>query len=182
MHRRSFLELALAALPLPLLGQSPNTASSTAPSPVAAGTDREGKTRPLGPNSTSYKVLTRETGGALFVMEETNRRKGGPSQHFHHGEGELFYVLEGEYIIEVGAERFRLKTGDSVLGPRGIPHAFAFVGESTGRLLISYAPAGKMEAFFDQITGITPPGKYVNEAELLHVYGMELTGPAIAVG
>jgi len=181
MHRRSFLELALVALPLPLVGQTPSTPSSTAPSPVAAGADREAKMRPLGPNLASYKVLTRETGGGLFVMEETNRTKGGPPLHLHHAEDELFYVLEGEYIVQVGEQRSRLKTGDCVLGPRGIPHAFARVGESTGRLLISYAPAGKMEAFFNEITGITPPGKYANDADMLRAYGMEAVGPQIPV-
>jgi hypothetical protein len=32
---------------------------------------------------------------------------------------------------------------------RGIPHAWAFVGGSTSRMLLSYSPAGKMEEFFN---------------------------------
>ena len=46
---------------------------------------------------------------------------------------ELFYVLEGEYIAEIGPERFHLKSGDSILGPRKVPHAWAFVGNTPGK-------------------------------------------------
>lgn len=185
MYRRSVLELALAAIPLPLVGQTSSMASMTTALRVAAGKDREGKSHAVGVSSTTYKVLTRDTSGALFVMEQSNHKKGGPPQHLHHGEDELFYSLEGDYIVEVGSERFRLKTGDCVLGPRGIPHAWAFAGESPGRLLISFAPAGKMESFFNERerAGIKP-GAYAStpsDAALLHAYGMELTGPPIVV-
>jgi mannose-6-phosphate isomerase-like protein (cupin superfamily) len=71
------------------------------------------------------------------VLEQSNHKKGGPRQHVHHGEDELFYSLEGDYIVEIGSEMFRLQTGDCMLGPRGVPHAWAFAGESPGRLLLS---------------------------------------------
>ena len=86
VRRRSVLELALAALPLPLVGQTSNTASTTAALRVAAGMDREGKKHAVGVSSTTYKVLTRDTQGALFVMEQSNHKKGGPPQHVHRGE------------------------------------------------------------------------------------------------
>jgi hypothetical protein len=37
--------------------------------------------------------------------------------------------------------------GDSVFGPRNVPHAFANVSD-TGRLMIVYQPAGAIEQFF----------------------------------
>jgi quercetin dioxygenase-like cupin family protein len=83
-------------------------------------------------------------------LEQSNHKKGGPGRHLHHKEDELVYALEGEYIVEVGAERSSLKAGDCVLGPRRIPHAWAFVADLAGRLLRSFAPAGKMEAFFNE--------------------------------
>lgn len=181
MHRRSFLELAVAALPAPLFGQTAGPASPTTELRVPAGMDREGKKHAIGLSSTTYKVLTRDTAGALFVLEQSNHKKGGPRQHLHHGEDELFYSLEGDYIVEIGSDRFRLQTGDCVLGPRGIPHAWAFAGESAGRLLLSWAPAGKMEAYFNELertaTKFSSPGDTV----LMRSYGMELTGPAIVV-
>jgi hypothetical protein len=128
-------------------------------------------------------VLTSDSAGALFVLEQTNRRKGGPSRHVHLAEDELFFCLDGEYVVEVGDQRAVLKPGDCVLGPRGVPHAWAFSGDATGRLLISFAPAGKMEAFFGtrEQRGIGP-GRYAStreDAALLREFGMELVGPFI---
>jgi quercetin dioxygenase-like cupin family protein len=95
---------------------------------VPAGLDREGKKHAIGLSSTTYKVLTQDTGGALFVLEQSNQKKGGPPRHLHHDVDELFYSLEGEYIVEIGSARFHLKPGDCLLGPREIPHAWAFAG------------------------------------------------------
>jgi len=182
IQRRSFLQLALAALPLPVLAQTTRPAPMTKPLRVPAGVDREGKKHAIGLSSTTYKVLTQDTGGALFVLEQSNQKKGGPPRHLHHDVDELFYSLEGDYIVEVGSERFHLKTGDCVLGPREIPHAWAFAGGPPGKLLISFAPAGKMEAFFNEREnrGIKP-GTYTTDASFMRAFGMELLGPPLEV-
>lgn len=182
IRRRSFLQLALAALPVTVFAQTANTASVAKPVRVPAGLDREGKKHAIGLSSTTYKVLTQDTNGALFVMEQSNQRKGGPPRHLHHDVDELFYSLEGEYIVEVGSERFHLKPGDCVLGPREIPHAWAFAGGSPGRLLISFAPAGKMEAFFNERKNRDiKPGAYTTDASFMRAFGMELIGPPLVV-
>jgi quercetin dioxygenase-like cupin family protein len=181
MQRRTFFQLALAALPLTVLAQTANIAPMTKPVRVPAGTDREGKKRSIGISSAAYKVLTQETNGALFVLEQSNQKKGGPPRHLHHNEDELFYSLEGDYIVEIGSERFHLRPGECVLGPREIPHAWAFAGDSTGRLLISFAPAGKMEAFFNEQAKLVKPGAYTTDTALMHAFGMELVGPPLVV-
>lgn len=139
----------------------------------------------IGLSTTTYKVLTQETGGALFVVEHSNKKKGGPPRHLHHDIDELFYSLEGDYIVEVGSQRFHLKTGDCVLGPREVPHVWAFAGDSPGKLLISFAPAGKMEAFFNEREKLgIKPGEYAKpgtDAALLRAFGMELVGPPLVV-
>ena len=182
MQRRSFLQIALAALPATALAQTAEIASVVKPVRVAAGADREGKKHAIGVSSTTYKVLTQDTGGALFVLEQANGKKGGPPRHLHHGVDELFYSIDGEYIVEVGSERVHLKPGDCVLGPREIPHAWAFVGGSPGRLLISFAPAGKMEAFFNEREnrGIKP-GAYTDDAAFMREFGIELIGRGVVV-
>lgn len=193
MERRSILGLPFAALiggvglrasparAKPLVTADPATASPPVAS-VAAGEDREGRKRQIGVSATSYKVVTSETKGDLFVIEQANQRRGGPPLHVHHGEDELFFVLEGDYLVQVGDTRFPLKTGDCVLGPRGVPHAWAFVGTTPGRMLLSYAPAGKMEAFFNawEQLGFSPGGySKEKDAALLRSYGMERIGPPI---
>lgn len=185
MLRRSILSTAkLALIPPQFLGAAYAGTRPAIPA-VKAGQDREGKRRSIGLSSTTYKVLTSDTSGALFVLEQANTRKGGPSRHIHHHEDELFLCLEGKYVVEVGGDRFVLNAGDCVLGPRGIPHAWAFSGDEKGRMLISFAPAGKMEAFFArrETSGIKP-GEYASskaDAALLAQFGMELIGPPIPI-
>ena len=197
MQRRSLLALPLAALAggtalRAAQGGSvspahPDQAGATVPdalriAAVQAGSDRDGRKRQIGVSATTYKVVTSYTNGALFVLEQANQHRGGPPLHVHHGEDELFYVLDGEYLVQVGEKRFSLKTGDCILGPRGIPHAWAFVGSTVGRMLLSYAPAGKMEAFFNawEQLGFSPGGySKEKDAGLLRSYGMERVGPPI---
>ena len=66
----------------------------------------------------------------------------------------------------------KLKAGDSALGPKGVPHAFAFAGSGTGRILILYAPAGRMEAYFD-LKEKAPGGfaSYKPNPERMRAYG-----------
>lgn len=182
IQRRFFIQLAIAALPGAVVAQTPNVPSMAKPVRVPAGLDREGKKHAIGVSSTTYKVLTQDTGGALFVLEQSNQKKGGPPRHLHHDVDEFFYALDGEYIVEVGSERFHLKAGDCVLGPREIPHAWAFAGGSTGRLLISFAPAGKMEAFFNERENRhIKPGAYTMDASFMRAFGMELVGPPLVI-
>ncbi len=103
----------------------------------------------------------------------------------HHNQDEWWYVIKGEYIVEVGSERFRLQPGDSILGPREVPHVWAFVGDTPGKLLIAFAPANRMEEYFRLIFQLSG-GAYANpnnaqEAQLARDYGMELLGPPLAL-
>lgn len=179
-NRRTFLGTALATLPLAMLAQT--VESKVKPVRVASGEDRMGERHVIGVSSTSFKVVTDDSASALFVIEHASRKKGGPPRHLHHNENEWFYVIEGEYLAEIGSERFQLKPGDSVLGPREVPHAWAYVGEGPGKLLIVFAPAGKMEAFFRDNEKRRKEGEYLNDAAVYRAYGLELLGPPLSVG
>jgi mannose-6-phosphate isomerase-like protein (cupin superfamily) len=146
---------------------------------VAADRDRYGKERAIGFNSTAFKVGAGDTGGALFVMEQHSLKPGGPPLHLHHGQDEIWFIVAGEYIFQVGSERFEGKVGDCLFGPRELAHAYAFVGPSDGRLLIAYAPAGRMQQYFERPR---TPGTYItNDAALYREYGMELLGPPLSL-
>lgn len=184
MERRTILGLPLATLAGGALPSEPAGAETALPAVVRAGSDHDGRPHRIGVSATTYKVVTRETGGALFVIEQANQRRGGPPLHVHHGEDELFYVVAGDYVVQVGDQRYSLGAGDCILGPRGVPHAWAFVGTGTGRMVLSYAPAGKMEAFFNawEKLGFAPGGySQDKDADLLRAYGMERRGPPIAL-
>ncbi len=98
-----------------------------------------------------FKVAGQGSDG-LFVLENTFHAKGGPARHLHYDQDEWFYVVVGEFLMEVGNERFALHPGDALLAPRNVSHVWAYVGDATGRILVTFMPAGKMEAFFREMT------------------------------
>lgn len=146
--------------------------------PVAAGEDRFGETRGLGVSTIQFKVCGLGSEGPL-VLENTFHAKGGPARHLHHDQDEWFYAVEGEFLMEVGQERFTLRPGDSLLAPRKLPHVWAHVGSGRGRILVAFMPAGQMEAFFREVTkaNAMPP----QEPALWRAHGMELLGPPLPV-
>lgn len=181
IERRAFLGAAMAAFPLALMGQSIKTTTQAKAVRVPSGDDRFGEHHSIGISSTDFKVSTLESSGGLFIMEHTNRKKGGPPRHLHHNEDEWFYAIEGEYLMEIGSERFRLKSGDSILAPREVPHAWAFVGDTPGKMLIAFAPANKMEAFFRDNAKRNKDGNYLSDAQVYRAYGLELLGPPLSL-
>ena len=150
---------------------------------VPAGRDRFRGQREIRLTRTviDIKVSTLDTDGALSVAEITSLHKGGPARHLHHEQEEWFYVLQGEYVIEVGEERYEPGPGDSVLAPRKVAHVWAHVGEATGRLIAALQPAGEIEAFFDDLAKL---GSSPEREELRRVFsshGMELAGSPLSI-
>lgn len=146
---------------------------------VARNKDRFDEQHNVGIGILSFKVTTEDSQGALLVVELAHQTKGGPARHFHSEQDEWFYVVEGEYVIEVEQERFRLTPGDSLFALRQVPHCWAFAGDESGRLAIVLTPAGQMEAFFRELSKAKamPP----QDPAFWHTYGMELVGPPLAI-
>jgi mannose-6-phosphate isomerase-like protein (cupin superfamily) len=183
MNRRSLLKASAALLPAAglrgfALAQAAGAPASNEVHVVEAGQDRFGEQHSLGYSSILFKVATRETNDSMFVVEHANLVKGGPRLHLHLYQEEWFYVIEGEVLFQIGDTRKHLRAGESVLGPRNVPHAFSSVGEKPGRMLIAFTPAGKMEEFFRAVAIPNPPSV---DAALFHKYEMELVGPALSV-
>ena len=145
---------------------------------VAANEDQFGEHRGLGVSKITFKVTPKDNDG-VFIIENTFHTKGGPAKHLHYDQDEWFYAIEGEFILEVGQDTFRLTAGDSILAPRKVPHVWAFTGGERGRILIAFMPAGKMESFFREVTkaNAMPP----QDPELWRSHGMELLGPPLKV-
>ena len=135
----------------------------------------------FGSRMVDVKVSTLDTNGGFCIFEITDALKGGPARHFHHEQEEWFYVIESEYIIEIGDERCKLGPGDSVLAPRKVPHVWAHVGEGMGRLIITLQPAGKMEAFFGELAKVEGPPSREELHGMFRSHGMELTGPPLSI-
>ena len=150
---------------------------------VPAGTDRfRGKKREVfGSRVIDTKVSALDTDGGLCVTEIVDVEKGGPARHLHHEQEEWFYVVEGEYVIEVGEQRYELGPGDSVLAPRKVAHVWAHVGEGTGRLIAALQSAGQIEDFFDELArlGSSPQREELQRAFRSH--GLEFVGPPLSI-
>ncbi|MFN8446889.1 MAG: cupin domain-containing protein [Caldilineaceae bacterium] len=145
---------------------------------TAAGTDCFGEVRSLGVSTIAFKLVPNDPSG-LFILENVFHSKGGPARHLHHEQDEWFYVLEGEFLMEVGQERRYLQPGDSLLAPRQVPHVWAHVGVERGRILVLFQPAGRMVDFFREVTkaNAMPP----QDPALWRAHGMELMGPPLAI-
>ena len=101
------------------------------------------------------RVRGRDTGGVVGVAESFDVPGGGPPPHIHTREDELFEVLEGEYEFTVGDKSFLAKKGTTIFAPKGIPHTYRCLGESSGRLMVAILPAG-FEGFFEKIGELSP--------------------------
>jgi len=111
-------------------------------------------------NILDLKISGSDTENELAIFEQTGLTpNGGPPLHIHPYQDEWFYIIEGEYLFQVGEDQYEIKKGDTIFLPRNIQHAFKQLTEK-GKMIVTYLPAGKMEAFFkvtDQWT--TPPSK-----------------------
>jgi mannose-6-phosphate isomerase-like protein (cupin superfamily) len=96
------------------------------------------------------------TGWALSLFEEVPPLVDTP-RHVHTHEDELFYVLDGEHVIEVGDEELHVGPGGTVFAPRGIPHAQRRVVPGEGRLLVLTTPGG-FDGFFRELAAADAAG------------------------
>ena len=187
MKRNSFLRLiasagALIAVPFNSHAVRLLKSRLTKGFKVDAGADRFGQPISLLEGDTFFtKVSAKDTDGDMYVFESTRVKKGGPSLHIHHQQDEWWYILEGEFAFKVGDELYNAKAGDSVFGPRGVPHTFSKTNDGNARMLITFQPAGKMEMFFKAVS----EGKLskLSEAEqdnYRKLHGFERVGPALS--
>ena len=132
-------------------------------------------------NTLDIKISSRDTDGDLAVFEQTGLTpNGGPPLHIHPFQDEWFYVVEGDYIFQVGENKYAMKAGDTIFLPRNIQHAFIQLSDK-GKMLVSYLPAGKMEAFFEVTDSwSSPPGR--NEiVKVFEEHDMIVVGPPLKI-
>jgi quercetin dioxygenase-like cupin family protein len=144
------------------IGERPDVASAT---PVALPSGR-------------VNVLVRgvHSEGRLAVMD--NRVRSGPGPNLHrHGFAELFYVVEGELLFQVGEQRVTRRVGEFAFVAGGAAHTFANASGAEAHMLLVCTPAG-FEPYFGrisaQIEGVEPP-----DWALAPVPEVETLGPPI---
>jgi quercetin dioxygenase-like cupin family protein len=165
MKRRNFVISVVAIIPTLVFAQIKSTIPMRTKKgfKVEAGEARFGrhfKMKGVTQNTLDIKISGNDTENDLAVFEQTGLSpNGGPPLHIHPFQDEWFYIMEGEYLFQVGEDKYQMKSGDTIFLPRNVQHAFIQLTEK-GKMIVSYLPAGKMEAFFqvsDQWT--LPPTK-----------------------
>src|SRR5258708_38271541 len=98
-----------------------------------------------------YRFLTtgEDTNGKYAMWEAIVPPGGGPPPHVHSREEEGFYILEGEITILVGDKRLVAGPGMFANMPVGSLHSFKNETDRPARMLISFAPAGLEQMFFE---------------------------------
>lgn len=135
-----------------------------------------------------YRFLAtgEETDGRYATFEAIVPPGSGPPPHIHSREEESFLVLEGQMTFQLGDERIVAGEGTFLNMPVGSLHCFKNETDKTARLLISLAPAGLEQMFFevgtplaDDMTTAPPP----SDAEIKKLlaaaprYGVEIKVP-----
>src|SRR3954454_15784142 len=88
---------------------------------------------------TRMRILVSEETGSLI---EAEAREGSmPPLHVHHGEDEVFYVLDGALSLLTPGATVELSPGDAVFAPRGVPHTYR-VESPTARWIVTTSSGG----------------------------------------
>lgn len=118
----------------------------------------EGRT--IGVVGDLYRFLATgaETQGRYALWEALVPPGGGPPPHIHSREEEGFYILDGEITFLIGDTRLVATAGMFANMPVGTLHAFKNESDTPARMLISVAPAGLEQMFFEVGQPI-PPGE-----------------------
>ena len=149
---------------------------------VPAGKDRSGRRLVVeGAVPLDRKVRPGEVDGRFLVYEHRDVGRGGPPRHLHGAQEEWIYVLAGEIVVEIGDRRLVLRPDDSALAPRGVPHAWANLGDAPASLLFLAQPAGATEEFFETLSGRADL-PWDELGALYQRQGMTLPGPPLVAG
>lgn len=88
--------------------------------------------------NTRVQILKSSAGGAdgLCVQEHRMPYGDSPPLHVHERQDEIFHVLEGRIRFKVGEDEVVAGPGDSLVGPKGVPHSFRVESEDGARMLV----------------------------------------------
>lgn len=120
-------------------------------------------------------ATSESTGGDYGLVDLIEVAAGDmPPLHVHHTHDEGFLLLEGQLSLFLPDREIRLRPGEFVLAPRGVPHTYR-VGEAPARWLVLSSPPG-FEQFVDDVAALneqTPEALTTTAA----AHGIEILGP-----
>ena len=96
-----------------------------------------------------------QSNGQLSIVEISAPPQSGPPLRIHPREDQTLYIVEGEFEIQCGDQRFTVTTGAITCLPRNIPHTYRNAGNASGTLLEMNSPAG-FEQFYEAVNRLSP--------------------------
>ena len=137
----------------------------------------------LGTDELTVLATSGETGGALFAVEIRMPPGGGPPVMHRHEPGEVYYVIEGEFIFYTGgfgtpAERMAVGVGQTVALAGGTPHTIRNESDADAVAFVVHAPGAPMENFSRDAAALAADGNPGMDAVLAIAqrHGIELLG------
>ncbi len=138
----------------------------------------------------TIRVSTSEGQDGISVLEHRVPYGFSPPLHLHRTEDEVLHVLAGEFRVKVKEQEQRLRAGDILLVPKGVPHTYR-VESTQGGHCLTITVRGDFERFVRAVSRPAerpelpvPAGPPSAEAiQALRVaaakYGIEFVGPPI---
>ena len=87
-----------------------------------------------------------EAADGLCIQEHWMPYGDSPPMHVHEREDEIFHLLEGVVRFRVGEEERIVRAGETVVGPKGVPHGFVVESPAGARCLVM-TRGGDFEGF-----------------------------------
>ncbi|SMC56596.1 cupin domain-containing protein [Moheibacter sediminis] len=160
MRRRNFILTGLLSVPVLSFGKLLDFKLFSPPQKgffIKANESRfNGEQKTIANELLRCVVSNKDSDGQLLMgttLPGSIKFKGGPPLHIHKLQDEIFFVVSGEFLIQLDKQIFTAKTGDATFIPRGTPHTFANPHENNPGSLISIHIPGsdEMEAYFKTI-------------------------------
>ena len=155
MERRNFILASLLAAPLSVLAKL-NVLKTKAKGFIIRSDESRFFGKVTSPKDTYGRCMISsvDTNNSLYLSAGgnlSNKEKGGPALHIHYKDDEIFYVIAGEFLIQIDNDISLIKKGDTVFIPRGTPHTFANpIENNPGELLTIHQPISpELEKFYD---------------------------------
>jgi quercetin dioxygenase-like cupin family protein len=100
-----------------------------------------------GGTRTEIHLGDEDTAGAFCLLVDHPPPGWSLPPHLHHGTAETIHIVEGAFEVEMQGRRIPLTAGETVHVHADTVHATANVGDTEGRRVLVFSPAG-MERFF----------------------------------
>jgi mannose-6-phosphate isomerase-like protein (cupin superfamily) len=159
---------------------APEATSATQPPIVQAGESLTGAPIRFAGKETFVKLAAGTHPAPISILEDVSPPRHGPPLHKHEFE-EFFYILSGEYLVEVDGKQFHARPGDFVYAPPNTPHVFQNITDKEARMLVVARPGG-LEKYFAELAerAMSDPGNIAALNAIAPRYGITVLGPPMA--